>query len=261
MKTKTLMVAIVDESQSMSAQRDDVIEGYNTFLDRQVGLETDEGRIALIKFSGGVTLSDGPVPLRLARPLTRSRYIPHGMTALWDAMLTGIELADREAGPTERILMLTMTDGQNNQSRRIQREPLLEFIRGREATGRWTFTYVGVDPEKFSVEGFAPRGNVAPYVDARSSFRDMTVSTMAYRADTAPRVTTFYRAGLKYEGEKAIQPASTEEYLSSNGLTVYTVTRWRDGTSSCNCPGWAVRKYCRHVNGEADPRGRKVEKR
>tara|TARA_Y100001963_G_scaffold141765_1_gene210404 strand:+ start:10900 stop:11220 length:321 start_codon:yes stop_codon:yes gene_type:complete len=42
-------------------------------------------------------------------------------------------------------------------------------------------------------------------------------------------------------------PDIVQEFLSSNGTTVYTAIRWRQSQQcSCNCPGWAFRKSCKH---------------
>ena len=38
------------------------------------------------------------------------------------------------------------------------------------------------------------------------------------------------------------------ELLSSNGTTVYTAIRWKlSQLVSCNCPGWAFKKDCKHA--------------
>lgn len=44
------------------------------------------------------------------------------------------------------------------------------------------------------------------------------------------------------------EPAQIIERESSNGLTVYTAILWKhENVASCNCPGWANRRTCKHV--------------
>jgi hypothetical protein len=57
---------------------------------------------------------------------------------------------------------------------------------------------------------------------------------------------TSFRNGMKYVDGTVYCAVRHVEVLSSNGHTVYTASLWQDGTTSCNCPGWAMRKRCRH---------------
>jgi hypothetical protein len=42
-------------------------------------------------------------------------------------------------------------------------------------------------------------------------------------------------------------PGIVQEYTSSNGTTIYTAIRWRSSQKcSCNCPGWAFKRECKH---------------
>jgi len=39
-----------------------------------------------------------------------------------------------------------------------------------------------------------------------------------------------------------------QQFTSSNGTTVYTAIRWKESQlCSCNCPGWAFNKSCKHA--------------
>jgi hypothetical protein len=43
------------------------------------------------------------------------------------------------------------------------------------------------------------------------------------------------------------EPDIVQQFTSSNGTTVYTAVRWKKSQRcSCNCPGWAFRKECKH---------------
>jgi hypothetical protein len=47
-----------------------------------------------------------------------------------------------------------------------------------------------------------------------------------------------YLNGKKQEGGRTIEPVARLVTYSSDQFTRYTATRWEDGTTSCNCPGW-----------------------
>jgi len=55
-------------------------------------------------------------------------------------------------------------------------------------------------------------------------------------------MTTSFKNGKKYVDGREIQRVGFRESLSSNGVTIYTACAWADGTTSCNCQGWATSK-------------------
>ncbi len=61
-----------------------------------------------------------------------------------------------------------------------------------------------------------------------------------------------FKDGIKYDdvGQR-VNPVDHRQFVSSNGVTIYTVTKWADGSFSCNCPAWAFRKRCKHSMADA----------
>lgn len=61
-----------------------------------------------------------------------------------------------------------------------------------------------------------------------------------------------FRNGVKFgPGGQHATPVKCKESVSSNGLTKYLTILWSDGTYSCNCPAWCMRKAgkardCKH---------------
>jgi hypothetical protein len=51
-----------------------------------------------------------------------------------------------------------------------------------------------------------------------------------------------FRDGKKFVDGREIPRVGFRESLSSNGVTIYTACAWADGTTSCNCTGWATSK-------------------
>lgn len=60
-------------------------------------------------------------------------------------------------------------------------------------------------------------------------------------------MSTYFHDGQKITDGKRFDALRTEDFTSSNGVTIYTATLWEDHTTSCNCPGWAIRKTCKHT--------------
>lgn len=68
-----------------------------------------------------------------------------------------------------------------------------------------------------------------------------------------------FKDGVKYDDDgRRVGAWGHRQFISSNGVTIYTVTFWADGTYSCNCPAWAFRKRCKHATAEAWPSGASI---
>jgi len=48
---KTLIIVIMDESGSMGPKKNDVIGGFNSFIDDQKNIKNDTARLYLVKFN------------------------------------------------------------------------------------------------------------------------------------------------------------------------------------------------------------------
>lgn len=156
----THIYVLLDRSGSMQAIADDVIGGFNSYLEAQQA-EGDDAVITLVQFDDQdpfEVLVDA-VPLREVLPLEAERYQPRGMTPLLDACGAVIGHAGRRAqllaaagAPEEAVVVVILTDGHENASREFSRTAWLELKRAREAQG-WTFVYLGAGPDAFAEAG------------------------------------------------------------------------------------------------------------
>ena len=148
---KTVHIYILlDRSGSMESMRLDVIGGLNEFISQQKEAP-GQARVTLVQFD-----SQDPQEVMLdavrvssVRPLTSADFQPRGGTPLLDATGTLIERAlGREAtrklaGKTqEEIVFVTITDGEENQSRRCSLEMVRRLIDGATESG-WNFVFMG----------------------------------------------------------------------------------------------------------------------
>ena len=198
---QTLMVAILDKSGSMHEKREDVLGGYNRFLAEQQALP-DPCRLLRVQFDTEVLVVDagGPVPIRDAKPLDAAAthgeqaYLPGGLTALYDAVMAGVGMAEKHRAAGERVLVLVITDGLENSSRETTQAQLRAAVEAKQAAGGWTFAYVGEAPERWAGETGMHRGGTVAYqhADPRASFRGAGQATMAYRASAGMETRAFF---------------------------------------------------------------------
>lgn len=84
------------------------------------------------------------------QPLGRGDYLPNGSTALLDAMGSAIGHtreryhARQRTGEVTAVLVV-ITDGAENASRHYGYSAIARMVKDCEATGRWTFTFLGAD--------------------------------------------------------------------------------------------------------------------
>ena len=194
----TLIAVILDESGSMGASRNDVIGGFNRFLDDQRALP-DSCRLSLTKFNTTSGLSFPPTPLALVPPLEPKTYAPAGGTALFDAIAGTVRVAEKDKLDDERVLCLIITDGQENSSRETTRQQVTELIQALEERGDWTFAYLGITPDEFvqdmSLQGTRTATNTAAYNGGspRKAWDTVSQSTSIFRGRPDRTTTDFYR--------------------------------------------------------------------
>lgn len=148
---------LLDRSGSMARIADDVIGGFNTFLAAQQA-EGPDARITLVQFDSQDpqhVVLDG-APIAEGAPLTPRSFVPRGGTPLLDA--TGLlidqarvtaSLRQQQGLPPEQILFVTLTDGEENQSRLFSLAAIRERIAERTAYG-WTFLFLSAGPDAYT---------------------------------------------------------------------------------------------------------------
>jgi Mg-chelatase subunit ChlD len=206
-RTPVHISVVLDRSGSMASISDDVVGGFNTFLDEQ-RKQDGGGRVTLVQFDGQdpfEVLIDGE-DLNTVGDLDPARYIPRGNTPLYDAVGRMIAKIDAEiveradAGkPIEDQVIVIVTDGYENASREFSGKMLSELIEVRR--GRtWAFVFLGADETTFE-EGEAigvSSANTAQWdptgEGTAAMFSNVSQATSSYRAmDPADRRTTSQR--------------------------------------------------------------------
>ena len=153
MKTqKTIYHILVDKSGSMSDCIDQTINGFNEQIAkiREMELEFPEQQmtIGLTTFNIRVSHLYYMKPVEHAYKMDERNYQPDGSTAMLDAMaetmaaLSQLQQQSNEQIPTT-VVMVVLTDGYENASRRYTLKNVKEMVEEREASGTWTFSFLG----------------------------------------------------------------------------------------------------------------------
>ena len=209
----THLYLLLDRSGSMESIRSDVIGGFNSFLAAQQR-DGEDALVTLVQFDSrdAHEVVHDAVPVADVDPLDDDTFVPRGGTPLLDA--TGLLLARaqkraaaraKKGRRAEEILVVTITDGEENQSREVTREQLVRRIRRLEAKG-WTFAFLsagldaygeagGLGIDQRSTQAFAPSA-----AGAQMAFSSLSRATSAHRAKL--RRAEEFDKGDFFEGRK-----------------------------------------------------------
>ena len=131
----THISVILDRTGSMETIRDDTIGGFNAFLNEQKSA-AGYATMTLVQFD-----SQDPyevlhkfAPVTAVTELTRSTFVPRASTPLLDAIGRGVNDLEQslsqmpEAVRPSRVVMVVITDGQENASREFRKDQIAKMI-------------------------------------------------------------------------------------------------------------------------------------
>ena len=150
-KKRTIYHLIVDRSGSMLDCVDATINGFNEQLHRIRNLETEfpepELRVGLTLFDDHIDFVRTMSCVADMPHLDRHNYIPGGCTALLDGIgqtVTRLQDWQRQNSATDATFVIViLTDGYENSSQFFNLKQVRSLIRELEATGKWTFSFIG----------------------------------------------------------------------------------------------------------------------
>jgi hypothetical protein len=148
---------LLDRSGSMSSIKNDVIGGFNNFIEDQKKVP-GEMSVTLMSFSShkDTTTIYDMVKLNTINPLTTENYHTTGSTALNDSFAqlieeTGKRLANiSDADRPEKVLFVCITDGEENDSKEHSTEALKKIIDHQRDKYNWEFIYIGANQDSFA---------------------------------------------------------------------------------------------------------------
>lgn len=207
MPKKTIITVILDESGSMMSNQEQVISGFNEFIQTQQDKGLGDCSVTLIQFSSdkGINPVFSDRDIQNIPKLTRRNYQPAGVTPLYDAVGEGITLTREHYENTNKVLaqltghdtdaatplvvFLIMTDGQENASKKFTREQILDMMEKARAD-KWTFVFIGADMDNWSAQNIAQSVGINNLANTRrysskhltTAYADFSRSLSAHRA-------------------------------------------------------------------------------
>jgi len=152
MKDETDITVVLDRSGSMASVRDDTIGGFNSFLEEQKAAP-GSARVSLVQFDDKYEVVYECRDVQDAPPLTPQTFVPRGSTALLDAIgrtmtATGVRLAALpEAERPEKVLLVVMTDGQENASLEFTGSQIFDMITHQRKNYSWEVAFIGANQD------------------------------------------------------------------------------------------------------------------
>lgn len=138
----TRVVFLLDRTGSMDSVKKETISGFNGYLDTLKAAPNLS--ITLVQFDSvgidklceGAALNDCP-------RLNSDNYQPRAMTPLYDALGRTL-VSTRESVKGEKVLFVTLTDGEENASVEWNSAKVKDLMKELEDQNHWTFAYIGV---------------------------------------------------------------------------------------------------------------------
>lgn len=193
-----VVAVVLDKSGSMEAKRSEAISGFNEFLEANKKA-TPNAKIVFTLFDSLVHKPEVSV-VKDARKLSKGKYVPGGMTALYDAIGETIKVVDKIGG--KRVAIAIITDGYENNSREFDRSTIFSMVTDRKSKD-WKFTFIGADIDAYGVaeniginvgstlSAVGGRGLSAGYVGMTNSVVSYTTGqsdSLDYDEDTKSKV-------------------------------------------------------------------------
>jgi hypothetical protein len=156
------IIFILDESGSMSSLRNEVIKNYDDQIQqlRKEELKSGQETLASIYTFNYFDNIQERVSERSIQTVTFTEYQPNGNTALLDAIGEAVNDINASA-KNHSYLVIVMTDGYENASRRYTKIDIKNLIEAKQSTDLWSFVFLAPPGYRYAIEKLGiPPGNI-----------------------------------------------------------------------------------------------------
>ena len=186
-QTKNYICFVNDHSCSMDYVTKAAIQDYNTIISAVKNAATREKQDTIVN-TVGFGFAHPPVQRQVVNSnphvLEPISYWPAtGNTPLFDAIGEAVGLLqsvpDYGSSSVSFLVSIT-TDGEENSSKKFNKQSIKELITGLQDTGRWTFVIRVPKGYKNYVKNFGiPEGNIQEWETTSEGMQKATISTQA----------------------------------------------------------------------------------
>jgi uncharacterized protein YegL len=183
------LVLVVDRSGSMQRIRADMEGALTAYFDTQK-LDAGQTTVSLYQFDN---TSECVYAFKPLKDVEQVVIVPRGSTALYDAMAQAISETGKalsvmaEDDRPERVLVVTITDGEENSSFNATRQQVFEAVKHQTDTYGWGFVYLGANQDAMAAGGAIGVASASTYTYApnsagmRNMSRALSVTSSAFR--------------------------------------------------------------------------------
>ncbi len=154
----TELVLILDKSGSMAGLERDTIGGFNSMLEKQKAVD-GPCRVTTVLFDHRYTLLHDRIDIQAVSPMTDREYFVGGSTALLDAVgttihkIAAVQKNTAEEYRAERVLLVIITDGEENASREYSIQRVKAMIEHEKREYGWEFVFLGANIDAVETAG------------------------------------------------------------------------------------------------------------
>jgi uncharacterized protein YegL len=193
-QNSTLIAFVLDRSGSMMPMTNEVITGFNKLIEENKKLP-GECLVTLAQFDDQYELNYNAKPLQEVPALTHETYRPRGWTRLYDAIGKTIDdvgqklAALPEAERPDKVLVIIMTDGQENSSREYSGKRIHEMITHQREKYNWEFAFHGCneaalkDAVQLGISAQTIVANAGGAIGTAQSFTHAITGSLSYRSN------------------------------------------------------------------------------
>lgn len=220
-KGLTEIIFILDRSGSMESIRKDIIGGFSSFLEEQKKIPTD-CKVSFYQFDTGNPRVETIYEQRILKEvplLNMETFVPRGGTPLYEAIATVVQkVGERfanmpEEERPEKVLVVTITDGEENSSIGWTAKQIKQMIQHQEEKYKWEFVYLGANQDAWAVgdtmgvKSSSTLAYVASKGGTEALFMSLSSKTAAYRcADNVERGIQFDDADKAAQIQEGYNP-------------------------------------------------------
>lgn len=196
-KKKTLVNFILDKSGSMLSVKTPTMNGFNEYI-QELRKKEDDFSFSLTLFDTSVETVSSNIPLKKAKELDADSYKPDGGTALYDAVCETVERVERTMEQDQKSLVVIMTDGEENSSKKYNLDQLKFLIEHLQRTERWTFVFLGANQDSwmkaksFGIPAFNASNFVSNDRGIKTAFTMMAHNTMNFADSGSSSTSDFF---------------------------------------------------------------------
>jgi len=158
-KGLTEITVVMDKSGSMEHLTKDTIGGFNSFIEGQKKIPGD-ATLSLFLFGTEIYPLYENKDIKTINPITSEEYVADDYsTALCDAIGKTIDSvgarlsATNENDRPEKVLIVILTDGFENDSKKYNQSKIKEMVENQRKTYSWEFIFLGANMDAFTVGG------------------------------------------------------------------------------------------------------------